>query len=170
MTTEIASAIERTRLALESSGSGGASPDRPAAASIEDGLRCRVDGPDGWSIVTDMPPPVGGQGSAPTAGWMLRAAWAACDATAIAMRAAELGIELTQLEVVAESESDFCGLLGIGDGVLPGPIRARIRVRIAADGVEPERLREIVEWADRHSPVGDAIRRAVPAEIEVTAG
>ena len=117
-----------------------------------------------------MPPPVGGAGSAPTAGWVLRAAWAACDATAIAMRAAELGIALRRLEVVAESESDFRGLLGLGDGVPPGPLRARIQVRIAADGAEAEQLREIVEWADRHSPVGDALRRSVPVEIEVEAG
>jgi uncharacterized OsmC-like protein len=167
MTTEIGDAIERTKRALAADETAGPSSDRAATAVIENGLRCQVEGPEGWSVVTDMPPPVGGTGSAPTAGWMLRAAWAACDATAIAMRAAELGIALTRLEVVAESESDFRGLLGVGDGVPPGPIRARIRVRIAADGVEAERLREIVEWADRHSPVGDALRRSVPVGVEV---
>ncbi len=168
MSTSIANAIERTKRALESNGNAGPSADRPASAVIEEGLRCRVQGPDGWTLATDMPPPVGGKGSAPTAGWMLRAAWAACDATAIAMRAAELGIALTRLEVAVESESDFRGLLGIGD-VAPGPLFARMKVKIAADGVEPDRLRELVEWADGHSPVGDALRRSVPLEVEVDA-
>jgi uncharacterized OsmC-like protein len=166
--SEIADAIEQTKRGLESSENTGPSPDRPARAVMEEGLRCRAEGPDGWKIVTDMPPPVGGKGSAPTAGWMLRAAWAACDATAIAMRAAELGIALTRLEVVVESESDFRGVLGVGD-VTAGPASARIKVRIAAEGVEPNRLRELVEWADDHSPVGDALRRSVPIEVEVDA-
>jgi hypothetical protein len=61
-------------------------------------------------------------------------------------------------------------VLGVGDDVLPGPITATLRVRIEAEGVEPERLREIVEWADAHSPVGDALRRAVPVEVEVVTG
>jgi uncharacterized OsmC-like protein len=167
MTTEIARALERTKAALASNEGAGPSSDRPATAVIEEGLRCRVEGPDGWGIVTDMPPPVGGGASAPTAGWMLRAAWAACDATAIAMRAAELGITLTELDVTAESESDFRGVLGVGDDVLPGPTSATLRVRIAAEGVDSEQLREIVEWADAHSPVGDALRREVPVEVEV---
>jgi hypothetical protein len=35
-----------------------------------------------------------------------------------------------------------------------------------AEGTDPELLRELVEWADRHSPVSDAIRRAVPTTVE----
>jgi uncharacterized OsmC-like protein len=165
MTAAIAAAIQKTRQMLESAPKPGPSSDRSATAEVEEGLRCRVES-DGWSLVTDMPAAVGGSGSAPTAGWVLRAAWAACDATAIAMRAAEVGIRLTHLQVVVESESDFRGVLGVGD-VPPGPASARILVRIAADGVEPTRLREIVHWAERHSPVGDALRRAIPVEVEV---
>jgi uncharacterized OsmC-like protein len=114
-----------------------------------------------------MPGAVGGDASAPTPGWLMRAAWASCAATAIAMRAAELGISLTRLDVTAESESDMRGLLGLGKGVAAGPHRARIQVRIAAEDADAERLHELVAWADRHSPVGDALRRAVPIELEV---
>jgi hypothetical protein len=43
--------------------------------------------------------------------------------------------------------------------------------RVGGDGsaprVDPERLRELVEWADHHSPVSDAIRCAVPTTVEV---
>ena len=55
---------------------------------------------------------VGGGASAPTPGWLLRSALAACDATLVAMEAARDGVDLTELEVNVESESDFRGVLG----------------------------------------------------------
>ena len=143
--------------------------DPPATAVMIDGLRCRAEGPGGASIVSDMPRAVGGGDSAPRPGWFMRAALATCDATVIAMRAAQLGIALDRLEVAVESESDPRGLLGIDDTVVAGPARLRMRVTIAAAGAPAERLREIVAWADRHSPVGDALRRAIPVEVEVLA-
>jgi uncharacterized OsmC-like protein len=141
--------------------------DQPATAVMEDGLRCRVEHTTGAVMITDMPSGVGGEGSAPTPGWIARAAQASCDATVIAMRAAELGIPIQRLEVIVDSESDDRGLLGMDDAVPAGPLSSRIRVRVTAEGIDPERLRELVEWADHHSPVSDAIRRAVPTTVEV---
>jgi uncharacterized OsmC-like protein len=169
MSTQIAESIAAARAMLASKADAGPAPDRPAAAVVESGLRCRIEGPDGWELVTDMSAAVGGGATAPTPAWVLRAAWASCAATAIAMRAAELGISLARLEVTAESETDMRGLLAVGDGVPPGPDHARLRVRIASDEPDPERLRELVEWADQHSPVGDALRRALPIELDVAA-
>lgn len=147
------------------------SNDKAAVAVVEEGLRCRAEGPNGAVLVSDMPKGIGGGGTAPTPGWFLRAALANCDATVIAMRAAQLGVVLTTLEVTVDSQSDDRGLLGIGGGdVLPGPLGMRVHVRIAAAAdVPPGQLRELVGWAEAHSPVGDAIRRAVPftTEIEV---
>jgi uncharacterized OsmC-like protein len=169
MSGAIGESIAKARTALASRPDAGPAPDRPASATVEDGLRCRVEGADGWALVTDMPGAVGGEASAPTPGWLMRAAWASCAATAIAMRAADLGISLTRLEVTAESESDMRGLLGLGNGVRPGPERARMQVEIAADDTDAEQLHELVAWANRHSPVGDALGRAVPIELEIVA-
>jgi uncharacterized OsmC-like protein len=168
--TEVRASILNVRSALASKLDAGPASDRPAVAVIEEGLRGRVRGGDGWSIVTDKPAAVGGGGAAPTPGWLIRAALASCAATTIAMRAAELEIPLTRLEVTAESETDMRGLLAVGDGVEPGPARARLRVEVAAEAVDEHRLEELVEWADRHSPVGDCVRRAVPVELEIAAG
>ena len=140
--------------------------DSPATAVIE-GLKSRVEGPNGASLVSDMPQGVGGGDSAPSPGWLLRAAIASCDATVIAMRAAQEGVELSNLEVTVDSESDDQGLLGMDDSVPAGPLSTRIRVKIAAEGVQPEKLREIVEWADHHSPVSDAVQRAVPTTVDI---
>src|SRR3954466_11347613 len=132
--TEIRESIRNVRSALASKAGAGPAPDRPAVAVMEDGLRCRAEGDDSWVVVTDMPAPVGGGGAAPTPGWLIRAALASCAATTIAMRAAELEIALTRLEVTAESETDMRGLLDVGDDVEPGPVGARLRVRLAAGG------------------------------------
>lgn len=140
--------------------------DLPATATVEGGLRCRADWPKGASMVSDMPEALGGGASAPTPGWLLRAALATCDATLIAMRAAALGIELSTLEVTVESSSDDRGLLGIGDA-MAGPVEMRTRVRLAADGVDAQHLTEVVAWAEEHSPVGEALRRAMPMTTTV---
>ncbi|HEY5639579.1 MAG TPA: OsmC family protein [Dehalococcoidia bacterium] len=142
--------------------------DKPATALVEDGLRCRATGPAGEVLLSDMPTAIGGGEAAPSPGWLLRAALANCDATVIAMRAAQQGVALTTLEVVVDSESDDRGLLGIDDSVPAGPLSVRTRVRIGAHGVAPDKLREIVEWAESHSPVADAIRRAIPPAVEIT--
>ncbi|MBZ0261546.1 MAG: OsmC family protein [Hyphomicrobiales bacterium] len=142
------------------------STDSTAVAVLEKGLRCRVEGPGGAVVTTDMPTAIGGEGLAPGPGWLLRAALASCDATMIAMRAAVEGVTLTELEVKVDSDSDDRGLVGADDAVPAGPLRVRVRVRIVSTA-PAERLKEIIDWAERHSPVGDAVRRAVPISMKV---
>ena len=141
--------------------------DSVATASLVDGLVMRVRGPNGEDISTDMVPSVGGTASAPSPGWLLRAAEASCVATLIAMRAAMLGITLTDLEVSADSESDDRGLLGVDDEVPAGPLSGRIVVRLAAEGIDEEVLRELAVWGIVHCPVCDAVERATPMAHEI---
>ena len=141
--------------------------DSVATAALEDGLRITVEGPSGERIVTDMPPTVGGAGSAPSPGWLFRAALASCDATLIAMRAASQGIQLSRLEVAVDSESDDRGILGIDDAVPPGPLRIRVRVRGTSPHASDAELREVAEWGERHCPVSDAARRPIEISLEV---
>ena len=86
------------------------------------------------------------------------------------MRAAELGIALQRVEVVVDSESDDRGILAMDDDVPAGPLSSRTRVRITATGVEQQVLHELVEWAERHAPVSDSLRRVVPMTVEVESG
>jgi uncharacterized OsmC-like protein len=141
--------------------------DSAASAVVEDGLRCRVESPDGTTIYTDMPTGVGGESTAPSPGWFSRAGHASCEATLITMRAAELGIPLQRVKVVVDSESDGRGILAMDDEVPAGPLSLRTRVRITADGIDPQILLELVESADRYSPIADAVRRAVPVSVDV---
>jgi uncharacterized OsmC-like protein len=164
---QVRSSIEAAIAYLRDHPDEARSTDIPATATVERGLRVRAEGPDGRLLVTDMTTGVGGEGSAPSPGWMLRAAHAACDATVVAMRAAQEGIHLTTLEVTVDSDSDDRGLLGVDESVPPAPLATRVRYRLSADGVPADRLKALVDWAEAHSPVADAVRRAVPVSVEI---
>ena len=145
--------------------------DSPATAVLEEGLRVKVTGSEGHTVTTDMPPSVGGGGEGPSAGWLLRAALASCEATLIAMRAAQAGIELSHLEVTVDSESDDRGILGIDESVPAGPLSIRLAIRIGAGrGAPADRLEEIARCGVAHCPVSEAAGRVVPVRLEIEAG
>lgn len=144
------------------------STDSAATATLVDGLVVRVSGPDGATVTTDMVPSVGGTATAPSPGWLLRAAEASCVVTLITMRAALLGITLDTLEVTVDSESDDRGLLGIDDEVPAGPLSGRVSVRLTAAGVDPVTLEEMAHWGVKHCPVCDALERSVPITTKVS--
>lgn len=165
---QIRQAIETASDYLRQHPEDARSTDSAAAASLVGGLVVQVTGPGGASITTDMVPSVGGTATAPSPGWLLRAAEASCVVTLIAMRAATLGITLDTLEDTVDSESDDRGILGIDAAVPAGPLSGRVMVRLMAQGVEPATLEEIAHWGVEHCPVCDALERAVPVTTEVT--
>ena len=160
-------AIDKLSSAIAADTSRARGKNLPATARLVDGLRCELSGPYGERLVTDMAPAVGGAASGPNPGWLLRGALASCTATVIAMRAAKLGIVLEILEVTAESDSALRGILGLDESVSAGHGPVRIKVRIGAQAASADRLREIVEWADRHSPVTCTLRDAPECSLQV---
>lgn len=166
--SQIKSSIENVVDYLRKNPSAARSKDSTAVAVLEEGLRCRAEGPHGAVVMTDMPAAIGGGGSAPGAGWYFRAALATCDATMIAMRCATEGVTLRKLEVTVDSDSDDRGLVGADETTPAGPLVVRVHVRAVSDA-SVERFWEIIDWVDRHSPVGNAIRRAIPVTISIEA-
>jgi hypothetical protein len=83
------------------------------------------------------------------------------------MRAASVGVELDTLEVTVAMDFDDRGLLGTDDTVPAGPLSSNVSVRIGAEDADEETLRGIVAWAEHHSPVGDALSRAIPGTLSV---
>ncbi len=164
---EIRSAIEDATAYLTANPEAATSTDSAATAMVQDGLVVRVSGPGGAVLTTDMVPSVGGTATAPSPGWLLRAAEASCVATLIAMRAAMLGITIETLEVTVDSVSDDRGLLGIDDAIPAGPLSGRVSVRLVAPGVDLSLVEEIARWGVKHCPVCDALERAVPVSVEV---
>lgn len=166
---DVARAIANARSYLTANPAEARYRDAPATATIEDGLRVRVTGTDGSSLVTDMVTGVGGGGSAPSPGWMFRAAYASCAATLIAMRAAEEGWVLSALDVTVDSESDDRGILGLSPEIPAGPLSVRVAVHASVPGVDADVVRAAIEAAIARCPVHDAVARPVPIEVEVRA-
>jgi uncharacterized OsmC-like protein len=164
----IRTAIETAAAYLGEHPDAAISTDAEAIAVCEEGLRFRIEGPKG-ALTTDMATSVGGGASAPTPAWLMRAALASCDATLVAMEAARAGVELSELKVTVDSESDFRGVLGVDDSVNAGPRSIRTRIEVASANASEEQLRAIVERAEAHSPVRDALMRAVSMTTEVVA-
>lgn len=141
--------------------------DSYARARIASGLVVTVAGPTGESLTTDMPSAIGGTASAPSPGWFMRAAAAACVASLIAIRAAATGTTLSSVEVDVDSESDDRGILGLDPTIPAGALSYRIAVSVDAAGVARDAIESIVAWAVEHCPVTDTIARAVPVSIEL---
>lgn len=138
-----------------------------ATARLVDGLRCEISGFGDQPFQSDMPSAMGGKSSAPNPGWYLRSAMASCTATVIAMRAASLGVELSELEVMVDGESDLRGILGMDDQISAGQSAMRMKVKIASKGATPQALRDIVAWAEAHSPVSCTVRNTPALSLEV---
>lgn len=168
MTDAIRAAIEGAGAYLTAHPHEARYTDSLATARVVDGLRVQVDGPGGERLESDMPAAVGGGGVAPSPGWFLRAAVAACVASLATMRAAQLGIGGFSVEVDVDSESDDRGILALDRSVPAGPLSMRVALRMTADGLGLDGMEEIAVWAVDHCPVSDAVRRGVPLHVEVS--
>lgn len=173
---DIATALQRLKSVLSRRPSAGIHDDATATAQWQSGMRVITHHANRKQVSTDMPIEFGGSGDQVSPGWLLRAGFASCTATCIAMAAFAEGIELQSLEVQARSRSDTRGLLGLteadGEAVYAGPQEMQMLVRISAPGVAADRLRALIEQSYRTSPMACAVEHAVPValQIEVEAG
>lgn len=173
--TDLAAALKRVEKILLRSPKTGLQSDAPATARWNGGTQVTTSHENGTRFATDLPTEVGGGGTAVTPGWLLRAGLASCVTTRIAMAAAVEGIELTALEVVATSQSDTRGLLGMADAdgqpVSAGPLELQLHVKVtAADGTCAERLRSLVDRSHGLSPVSCAVQEDTPIELLIEVG
>ena len=163
----IAEAVQRASAYLTEHPDEARYRDSHARARLDSGLRVSVTGPGGETLTTDMPSGIGGAASAPSPGWYLRAAEASCVVALIAIRAAATGVELDDVEVTVDSESDDRGILGLDPRIPAGALSVKVVVTIRARGRSRAELDELVRWAVDHCPVTDTVHRAVPVELEI---
>ncbi len=161
-------AIERNIKALKlrpSIGRGTAT----TVVRIREGTTCDVeDGP--WKLVADEMPGDGGNGLGPDPGVLGRAALGTCIAMGYVMWAAVREIPLDSVEVIVEADYDGNALFGLDDSTPPGWSAMRYKALISSPAPE-ETIRELVDYADRHSSLLGSFERAVPVtrELHITA-
>jgi len=146
--TKIRDALARVETAFSKKPGLARSTDK-TLARVEAGLKCVTRQGD-YSTTIDMPAAMGGDGSAPSPGFLGRSAIAGCLAIGIKMTAAQAGIPVESVEVEIEMDWDDRGLLGMGDAPA-GCLGSRLR--IAVDSTAPEAaVRAMVDDAMVNSP------------------
>jgi uncharacterized OsmC-like protein len=94
-------------------------------------------------------------------------ALAACLTTSIVYVAAARKVELASVESTLTGEMDVRGALGVDDEPRNGFERIGVSFRVTGDAPE-EKLREVVERAQKRSAVYDMVTNGVPVAVEVT--
>ncbi|HVP05820.1 MAG TPA: OsmC family protein [Dehalococcoidia bacterium] len=129
---------------------------------VRDGVTCDV--ADGqWKLVADESPGDGGAGLGPDPGVFGRAALGTCLAMGYAMWSKYLGVPFDSVEVVVEAGYDARGMFGIDESVSPGWTSLRYTVNVASPADEAK-VREVIDYADRLSPLLDDFRRPLAVE------
>lgn len=126
---QIRTAVERVRDVFRRKPSAALSSIR-ASGRLDTGLVCNVRQGD-YTATMDMPVPIGGEGSAPTPGFFVRAGLAGCIAIGVKLTAVREGIELDSVDVDVEMDFDDGALLGVGDNSA-APLQTRVTIRIAS--------------------------------------
>ena len=129
-----------------------------------EGTTCEVEHKH-WKFKVDIGKGEGGNDAGPGPGILERGALGSCLAIAYSQRAAVLGIPIDNIEIDVESDFDARSMLHLSDRP-PGFDALRYKVYIESPAPE-NRVLEMIEEADRHSPVLDDFSRAIPVEREV---
>jgi uncharacterized OsmC-like protein len=93
-------------------------------------------------------------------------ALAGCLTTSLVYHAAARGIAVEEVESHLEGDLDLRGFLGISEEVRNGYENIRVTFKIKADATE-EQLRELVQLAQKRSPVFDIVSHPVPVSVEL---
>ena len=94
-------------------------------------------------------------------------ALAACLTTSIVYVAAARKVQLTSVESTLTGDMDVRGALGVDDEPRNGFERIGVSFRVTGNA-SGEKLREVVERAQRRSAVYDMVTNGVPVAVEVT--
>src|SRR5574341_2378482 len=121
-------------------------------ADIEDGA---------WKLVADESAGEGGAGLGPDPGVFTRAGLGSCLAIGYMMWAQYFEVPLDRVEVTVEADYDARGMYDVDASIPPGLGSVRYSARISSPAPE-QRVRELLEYADKHSSVLDIIQRAIP--------
>ena len=99
-----------------------------AAGRIKQGLICNVRQGD-YKAVMDMATGIGGDGSAPTPGFFIRAGLVGCIAIGIKLTAAREGLDIGAIDVGVEMDFDDGAMLGVGDNSA-APLETRVTITV----------------------------------------
>ncbi|MDQ4056949.1 MAG: OsmC family protein, partial [Thermoproteota archaeon] len=89
-----------------------------------------------------------------------------CLTTSLIYHAAAKGIKIDEVESTLAGDLDLHGFLGLNENVRNGYEKIQVTFKIKADAPE-EKLGELVEIAQKRSPVFDIISHPTPVEVSM---
>ena len=141
------------------------------SGDLADPLHCLVSAESLPQVIfrSGAHPAVGGDGDVPCSADLLLAALAACQETTLRMVAANMGIDLEELEVSVEADWDPRGTLAMGREFPIGITAVRAHTRVVVGGDERgERAERLLRSAERYCVVLSTLRAGVPVESTFT--
>jgi uncharacterized OsmC-like protein len=114
----------------------------------------------------DEPPVLLGTNKGPNATEAALHALAACLSTTFIYHASLQGVEVSKLELDLEGDIDLRGFVGAAKGVPKGFQAIRVNFHVEADAPR-EKIEQLFELAQKHSPVRDTISRPVPVTAQL---
>jgi uncharacterized OsmC-like protein len=89
-----------------------------------------------------------------------------CLTTTLVYHAAAQGIKIEEVESTLSGDLDIQGLLGMSDKVRNGYEKIKVTFKVKADAPE-EKVKELVDIAQKRSPVFDIISHPTPIEVSL---
>jgi uncharacterized OsmC-like protein len=120
-------------------------------------------------VVIDEPPHLLGENTAPNPSESVLAALGACLAVGYMANATQRDITLSQISIEIEGDIDVSAVWGLGDipeGKVAGFTAIRVKAHLTGNASREE-LAEIVERANKWSPVANTLRNNVAVTAEL---
>ena len=131
-----------------------------------DGARQTFSRSEPFVIQKDEPPILLGTDKGANPVEYVLAALAGCLTTSLVYHAAAQGVEIEEIESRFEGDLDLRGFLGLDETVRNGYESVRVAFKIKSDAPQ-EKLQELVELAQRRSPVFDILTNKTPVEVRL---
>ena len=121
------------------------------------------------SIVTDEPPEILGSDAGVSPAEMTLASLAACLMVGYSANAAAMGIDLEEVTLDLVGDGDLQGFMNIGSK-RPGLSKISVSARVLAKNATPQKLKELHDYVNEHSPIWDTIANPVRVESKLVDG
>lgn len=117
-------------------------------------------------LEADEPDLLLGFDNGPNATEMALAALASCLNATFMFNAAYRGIDIDELQIDLEGNLDLRGFLGLSEEVRNGYEAIQVRFKVTSDASD-DQIRELVELAQKRSPVFDIVTHETPVSVSV---
>ena len=119
------------------------------------------------TVYTDEPANLGGKNSAPTPVQYALVALVSCQILSFRFWAAQLGVQVDDIDVTIEAHLDSRGFFGLDEQTRPGFGDVAMAVRVGGPEA-PERYTEVQAAVEAHCPVMDVFTNRTAVETTVT--